>query len=94
MPQLVHDRVADLALRVTAIARDAQNGSTKNHHLIGQRRMIAKDAQELVVIIVEHFQVLVRRLGLDQNHDVFQELRELGWQLAEGVLDELLEFTI
>ena len=94
VPQLVNDGLADLAFRLAPIARDAQNRTAKDHHLIGQRRMRAKDAEKLVVVILEHFQILVGRFGLDEDGDILQELRELRGQLAEGVLDELLEFAV
>lgn len=88
------DGLADLLFRLAPRAGDAQDRTAEDHDLIGERRLRTKNAEQLIVVILEHFEVLIGRLGLDENDDVLQELRELRGQLAEGFLDELLEFAV
>ena len=42
---------------------------------------------------IEHVEVFVRRLFLDHDRDIVEQRREPLGQLAEGLLDELLEFA-
>ena len=93
MAELVDDGIADFADRVAAIARAAQNGPAKDHDLIRQRRMRAKDAEEVVGGIVEEAQILVGRLRLDHDGDILEKRRETLRQLVECLPDELREFV-
>ena len=93
MAELVNDRVPDLADCLPAIARVSKDRASKNHDLIGERRLRAEDAEELVVVVVEKIEIVIGRLLFDDYRDVVEKRCETLGQLAEGLLDELLEFA-
>src|SRR5438067_1063564 len=102
MAELVNDGVTDLSSRVAARTRYAKDGPTKDGDLIGKtHRIVAAlghrdtsiDAEELVGTFIEEVEVFVGRLFLDDDGDVVEQRREPLRQLAERLLDELLEFA-
>ena len=93
MSELVDDCVPDFADCVAAITGVAQNGSAEDYDLVGQRRMHAKDAEEIVGVIVEEIEILVGWFFFDDDGDIFEKRRETLRQLVERLPDELLEFV-
>ena len=100
MAELVDDSVADLVHRVAAGACDAEDRPAEDGDLIGKvRRAVAAlghrdaaiDTEELVRIFVEKVEILAGRLFLDDDGDVVEQGGEPLRQLAERLLDELLE---
>lgn len=89
--QLVDDGVAHLTPHLSVRARHAQDRTSKDGNLIGERRRDAEDAEELVAF-VDQVPVVVARLVLDDDGDVLDEFREAVGQLVECFFDELPEF--
>ena len=56
--------------------------------------MMTKDAEELIVRIVEEVEIFIARLLLDDDGDVVKKIYETRWQLVKCLLDELLEFAV
>src|SRR4051812_49367336 len=102
MAELVDHRIADLVQRVAAVARHAQDGAAEDGDLIREadrvvaalgHRGAAVDAEQLVGALVEDVEVLVRWLLFNHDGHVVEQYREPLRQLAERLLDELLEFA-
>ena len=103
MPELVDDRVADLADDLPAVARNAQNRTAENRNLIGKsgkhvesalrKGNAAVDAEQFIVgrTIVQNLAVFVGRLFFDDDDHVVEQPRKLVRKLFESLFDELVE---
>ena len=101
MAELVDYRIADLALGLLTGMRHTKNRATEDGDLVRhagrhvvrhvRHRDPPEDSQQLGTWIREQVKVVCRRLILHDDDDVLEEIREAWWQLAEGILDELLK---
>lgn len=104
--ELMNHRLADLLDGLFAGAGDAEDWAAEDRDLIGEERHAvgalghrdaAVEAEELgaafIGIVIEGVEIAIARLFLDHDDDVVEEIGEAGRQLAEGFLDELLEFS-
>ena len=103
VPELVDDRVTNLANGFTSAGSDAKNGAAKDGDLVGKsgqhvvaslgKRNPSVDAEQLVVVrtLAKRFEVFVTRFLLDDNHNVVQQPGKLVRQLVESFFHEVLE---
>ena len=91
MSELVNHRVANLAMCVSFRCGNAKNRSAKDGDLIGERRVVSINAEELVIVFYE-IEVVVVRFFFDDDDDIFEQRRKTFGQLIECLLDELPEF--
>ena len=103
--QLVDHGLANLANDLRAGVGDAEDRAAEDRNLVGEKQHVVRAARHrdaaieaeklrpvLVRGVIHRLEVIFGRLLLDDDHDVVEQLREAGRQLAEGFLDELLEF--
>jgi hypothetical protein len=103
MPQLVNDRLANLANDLPAASGNAQNRTAKDGDLVRQRGQHvvasfrqanpAENPKQLVVrgSVSKDVAVFVSRLFFDDNDDVVEKSRELFRQFVQSLFDELFE---
>ena len=99
--ELMNDGLANLVDRLVATAGDAQDGTAEDGDRIGEHQGVVSagrerhpviQPEELGVAAAEHSAIGARGFFLHHDGDVLQEIGEPFRQLAERVLDELLEF--
>ena len=78
-------------LSVSLRCGDTKNRSAKDGDLIGERRVVSINAEELVVVFNE-IEIVVVRLFFDDDDDIFEQRGKTFGQLIECLLDELPEF--
>lgn len=89
VPQFMDDGLADLAHGLAFRAGDAEDRIAEDHHLIGERRLDAEDAEELVG--VGEVEVFVGRLVFHDDYDILEEGSEAVGKGVERLTDEALE---